>query len=81
MYHIETPDVYKDMVEMKDHFDLSNYEPTNPYYEQGFAAHKAVVGKMKDEVAGNPIVEFVGPPKNVLLRGGETQTRRHKGAI
>ena len=60
MYHIETPDVYKDMVEMKEHFDQSNYEPTNPYYEPGFAANKAVVGKMKDELAGNPIAEFVG---------------------
>ena len=60
MYHIETADVYKDMVEMKDHFDLSNYEPTKPYYEPRFAANKAVVGKMKDEVAGNPIAEFVG---------------------
>ena len=60
MYHIETADVYKDMVDMKDHFDLSNYEPTNPYYEPGFATNKAVVGKMKDEVAGNPIAEFVG---------------------
>ena len=52
MYDIETPDVYMDMVEMKDHFDLSHFEPTNPYYEPGFAANKAVVGKMKDEVAG-----------------------------
>ena len=58
-YHIETPDVYNDMVEMKDHFDMSNFETTNPYYEPGFAAKKAVVEKMKDEVAGNPIAEFV----------------------
>ena len=43
MYHIETPDAYKDMVEMKDHFALSNFEPTNPYYEHWFAANKAVL--------------------------------------
>ena len=60
IYDIETPDVYNDRVEMKDHFDMSNIEPSNPYYEPGFAANKAVMGKMKDEVAENPIAEFVG---------------------
>ena len=69
MYHIETPDVDMDIVEMKDHFDLSNFEPTNPYYEPRFAANKAVVGKMKDEVAGNTIAEFVElPPKCIPSR-------------
>ena len=60
MYHLETPDVYKDMVEMKEYFDMSNFEPTNPYYQPGFAPNKAVVGKMTDQVAGNPIAELVG---------------------
>ena len=69
MYHIETPDVNKDMVEMKDHFNLSKFERTNRYYEPGFAATKALVGKMKDEVAGNPIAEFVGlRPKSIPSR-------------
>ena len=69
MYHIETPDVYKDMVEMKEHFDMSILETTNPYYEPGFAANKAVVGKMKDEVTGNPIAEFaVSARKCIPLR-------------
>ena len=49
MYHIETPDVYKDMVEMKKYFDISNIEPTNPSYETGLAATKAVVWKMNDD--------------------------------
>ena len=57
---MKKPQVYKDLVEMKDHFDLSNLEPTNPYHEPGFTANKAVVGKMKAEVAANPIGEFVG---------------------
>ena len=60
IYHIERPDVNKDMVEMKEHFDMSNFEPTKPYYEPRFAANKAVLVTMKDEVAGNPIAEFVG---------------------
>ena len=40
MYHIETPDVYKDMVDMKEHFNMSNFAPTNPYYEPGFGTNK-----------------------------------------
>ena len=73
MYHIETRDVYKDMVEMTENFDMSNFEPTNPYYEPGFAANKAVVGKMKDEVAGNPITELVGlRPKMYSFEGVKT---------
>ena len=45
---------------MKEHFDMSNFEPTNPYYEPGFAANKPVLGKMKYEVGANPIDELVG---------------------
>ena len=45
---------------MNDHFDMSNFEPTKPYYEPWFAAIKSVVGKMKDEVPRNPLAEFVG---------------------
>ena len=48
------------MVESKELYDLSNFKPTNPYYQPDFAANKAVVAKMKDETAGDPIVEFVG---------------------
>ena len=59
MYHIERADSYKDMFQMKEHFDMSHFEATNPYYEPGFAADKAVVGKMKDEVAACQIAEFV----------------------
>ena len=33
MYHVETADIYKDMVESKELYDLSNFKPTNPYYQ------------------------------------------------
>ena len=55
MYHIETPDIYKDMLEMKQHFDLSDM----PANFSDFTNEK-VVGKMKDETQGDPILEFVG---------------------
>ena len=60
MYHVETDDFYQDMVDNAELFDMSNFEVTNPYYKPEFQDNKAVVGLMKDEAAGNPIVEFVG---------------------
>ena len=55
MYHIETPNIAKDMVEVKEHFDVSNL-----YYQAGFSGNKAVVGKMTHDVAGCRISDFVG---------------------
>ena len=60
MYEIEKPDLYREMIEMKEHFDLSNFDPSNTYYQPDFGVNKAVVGKRKVEASGNPISEFVG---------------------
>ena len=60
MYEIETANLYADIGSMKEKFDLSNYEPSHELYHPSLAGNKAVVGLMKDETAGNPIVEFVG---------------------
>ena len=60
MYEVETDDFYKDMVENAELFDMSNFEQSNKYYKPEFQDNKAVVGLMKDEAAGNPIVEFCG---------------------
>ena len=59
MYEIERPDVYKDIIDIKQHFDLSNFDPANPYYQPDFGANNAVVGMKKDEASGNPISVFV----------------------
>ena len=68
MYEIETPDLYRDMSDMKQHFDLSNFDTANSYYQQDFLATKAVVGKIKDEASANPIKEFGGlRPKMYLF--------------
>ena len=56
-YHIETEDVYKDMRKHSELFDTSDYPPTHPNYSKQNAK---IVGKMKDECAGMPPVEFVG---------------------
>src|SRR6188768_2641485 len=56
-YHIETEDVYKDMRLHADLFDTSDYPITHKNYSKDNAK---IVGKMKDECAGMPPVEFVG---------------------
>ena len=57
MYEIETEDFYKDMGEMREHFDLAGYPMSNPLYDP---TNNKVVGKFKDETNGDPILEFVG---------------------
>ena len=57
MYEIETENIYKDMGEMREHFDLADYPKSNPLHDP---TNNKVVGKFKDEVSGNIIVEYVG---------------------
>jgi hypothetical protein len=56
VYEIETEDVYKDMVESSNRFDLSNYSKDSEFYN---ATNQMVVGKMKDEAEGHIITEVV----------------------
>ena len=56
IYDIQTEDVYKDMLEMIDHFDTSNYSKTHFLFSN---KNKKVIGKMKDELGGFPMKEFV----------------------
>lgn len=56
-YHVETEDIYKDMQKDSDRFDTSNYDEHHFLHSN---ANKKKLGKMKDETAGVPIVEFVG---------------------
>ena len=57
LYHIKTPDVYKDIGSIRDHFDFSNFPPSHPLYD---TSKRAVIGKFKDEAEGKPIKEFIG---------------------
>ena len=57
MYEIATEDVYKDFYERKELFHDSDYPEDSMYY---FKENKKVIGKMKDETAGVPIVELIG---------------------
>ena len=60
MYHIATDDVYKDIAaDDKKMFDTSDYLENHPW---GIltGVSKKVIGKFKDEVAGQQITHFVG---------------------
>ena len=56
-YHIQTDDVYQDLYSHKDMFDNSDYSKSSKFF---FDENKKVIGKMKDEAAGNIIISFVG---------------------
>ena len=56
-YHIKTEDAYEDFYKDKQLFDNSDYDTENKFY---FKENKKVIGKMKDECAGIPIIEFCG---------------------
>ena len=73
--HIETDDVYKDLYQHRDLFDNSNYKKDSPFY---FGEKKKVIGKFKDETAGEPITEFVGLKSKMYTFITEKET--HKAA-
>ena len=56
-YEIEAEDVNQDFWYDKDKFDNSDYPKSSPYHDK---TNKKVIGKLKDEAASIPIVEFVG---------------------
>ena len=56
-YHMKTEDAYKDFWKDKKLFDNSDYDPNNKFY---FNENKKIIGKMKDECGGVPIIEFCG---------------------
>ena len=56
-YHIKAEDLYSDLYKDKERFDNSDYPKSSEFF---FAENKKVIGKFKDEAAGDPITEFVG---------------------
>ena len=56
-YIIETDDIYEDLYKDRDLFDNSDYKKSSKFF---FDKNKKVIGKFKDEAAGEPIIEFVG---------------------
>lgn len=84
-YQIEAEDVYGDFWNDKDMFDHSDYAKDSPHYYFDF--NKKTIGKMKDEAAGVPIVQFVGLRSKMYSymkdndEGAKTATGIKKGVI
>ena len=55
--NVTTEDVYKDMLDMHDDLDCSDYPPDHPLFSK---KNKKVIGKFKDEMNGKCILEYVG---------------------
>ncbi|GFT06233.1 uncharacterized protein TNCV_800491 [Trichonephila clavipes] len=56
-YEIETEDIFKDMGENLDLYDLSEYPQDHAIYSE---KNKKRIGCFKDEMSSKPIIEFVG---------------------
>ena len=56
-YEIKSENVYDEFFKWKDLFDFSNYSKDSKFYDD---SNKKVVGKMKDEMGGIIIDEFIG---------------------
>ena len=83
VYHIVTEDVYSDFYMDKHLFDNSDYPKSSNFY---FDENKKVIGKFKDEAAGEPIVEFIGLKSKMYsyrTEGKENKTAKgvKKGVI
>ncbi|XP_046666612.1 uncharacterized protein LOC124358355 [Homalodisca vitripennis] len=72
-YHIQTTDLYKDIKDMIDLFDTSDYPQPNRYNMP--RVNKKVLGKMKDELNGRIMYEHVG------LRSKMYSSRSEGGVI
>ena len=71
---VRTEDVYKDMLEMQDEFDCSDYPVDHPLHS---TTNKKVLGKFKDEMKGAIVEEFVGlraKMYSILWTGGSVRT-------
>ena len=53
---IETEDVYADKARHANFYDTSDYPPSHPLHS---VKNKKVLGKMKDDMEGEPIAEVV----------------------
>ena len=75
VYEIETEDFYQDMKEMKEHFDLSEFDKDSFMYD---GTNKKVIGKYKDEYSTTYIKEFVGVrPKCYALNTAKDEEKRN----
>lgn len=77
VYEIETEDIYKDMSQMKEWFDFSDYSKDHPLYDE---SNKKVIGKFKDELNGKIMEEEVFlKPKQYAFSVDDEEKKKSKG--
>jgi len=57
LYYIQTENLYQDLEKIQDELDTSDYPPSHPLYS---TKNKKVLGKWKDEMNSETMIEFVG---------------------
>ena len=69
--------IYEKIYEDKNLFDFSDYSKESKFYDN---SNKKVIGKMKDEMGGNVVYEFIGlkPKMYSLIRGDDEENIRAK---
>ena len=76
-YEIKSKNVDEEFFKWKDLFDFSNYSKDSKFYDD---SNKKVVGKMKDEMGGIIIDEFIGLKSKMYaikkIDGRETNTAK-----
>ena len=74
--HVTTEDIYADMMKHADLYDTSNYSPDHQLFSD---TNKKVIGKMKDELGGRLMTEFIGLRPKMYSYDGEDSGKRAKG--
>ena len=74
----QTKDAYKDMAEMINEYDFSDYPKDHPLHDE---RNNKVIGKMKDECAGTSIAEYISLRSKLysILRSDEQDIKKAKG--
>ena len=76
-YQIQTDNVYEGSMSISNFFYFSGYEKESPFYNH---ENKKVIGKMKDELDGENIEEFVGlRAKMYSLKTKKEEIKKAKG--
>lgn len=83
IYYIKTDDIDKEIIEMEEHFDNSNYPKDHICFN---STNEKVIGKFKNESPAKEIVEFAGPNPKVYsmkiynqLKEEYTEYKKGKG--
>ena len=72
-YVITTDDLYEDLYRDRELFDNSDYSKDSKFY---FDENKKVIGKFKDEAAGQLIISFVGLKRKMYSYRSESKNNK-----